>query len=77
MAVVIRLTRMGKRGERKFRVIVKEKRSRRDGKAIEILGWYEKGVMGERKKINKERFDYWVARGAMPSEKVAKLAKEI
>ena len=43
MALVIRLTRIGKKGERKFRVVVKEKRSRRDGKSIEVLGWYEKG----------------------------------
>ncbi|MBI2026030.1 MAG: 30S ribosomal protein S16 [Candidatus Levybacteria bacterium] len=43
MSVVIRSTRIGKRGERKFRIVVKEKRSARDGKAIELLGYYEKG----------------------------------
>lgn len=73
MSVVIRLTRMGKRGERKFRIVVKEKRSRRDGSAIETLGWYEKVVSGERKKIDKERFDYWITKGAIPSEKVTKI----
>ena len=77
MSVVIRLTSVGKRGERKFRVVVKEKRSRRDGAAIETLGWYEKSVDGERKKINKERFDYWVAKGAIPSEKVTSIVSKV
>ncbi len=75
MAVVIRLTRMGKKGERKFRVVVKEKRSKRDGKAIEILGWYEKGQHGEKKEINKDRYQYWIKQGAYPSPTVSKLVK--
>ncbi len=72
MAVVIRLSRTGKRGERKFRIVVKEKRSRRDGAAIETLGYFEKGVNGK-KKINKERYAYWISVGAKPSITVTKL----
>lgn len=75
MAVVIRLTRTGKKGERKFRVVVKEKRSRRDGDSVEILGWYEKGPDGGRKDINIERYKYWVSQGALPSPTVAKLVE--
>ena len=37
MSVVIRLARTGKKGERKFRIVVKEKRSKRDGDSIETL----------------------------------------
>lgn len=70
--LVIRSSRVGKRGERKFRLVVKEKRSRRDGKSIEVLGWYEKGKNGK-KQINKERYDYWVSQGAQPSPAVTKL----
>lgn len=72
MSLVIRSSRVGKKGERKFRVVVKEKRSRRDGKAIEVLGWYEKGKKGL-KKIDKNRYDYWVSKGAIPSIAVEKL----
>ena len=43
MSLVIRLSKTGKKGERKFRVVVKEKRSKRDGGSIEILGWYTRG----------------------------------
>lgn len=66
MAVVIRLSRSGKKGERKFRIVVKEKRSRRDGKAIENLGWYVKGTNGI-KQVDKERLKYWLEKGAKPS----------
>ena len=72
MSVVIRLARTGKKGERKFRVVVKEKRSRRDGEAIEILGSYEKGKNGA-KKINKERYQHWISVGAKASPTVEKL----
>lgn len=73
MSVVIRLSKMGKRGESRYRVVVKEKRSRRDGKNIETLGWWEKREKGESKEINMERANYWLSQGAKPSPTVAKL----
>jgi small subunit ribosomal protein S16 len=73
MAVVIRLTQMGKKGERKYRVAVKEKRSKRDGGAIEYLGWYEKTEHAQKKDIDKARYTYWLSKGAKPSATVAKL----
>jgi small subunit ribosomal protein S16 len=75
MAVVIRLSRTGKKGERKFRVVVKEKRSRRDGDNVEVLGWYEMGKDGGKKVIKKDRYDYWISQGALPSPTVAKLVE--
>jgi small subunit ribosomal protein S16 len=72
MSLVIRSSRTGKKGERKFRVVVKEKRSRRDGDSIETLGWYEKGKNGV-KQIDKKRYEYWVSKGAQPSPAVEKL----
>lgn len=74
MAVVIRLTRTGKKGERKFRIVVMEKRSRRDGDPIDTLGWYEMGKDGGKKKLDNERYQYWISKGAAPSPTVAKLA---
>lgn len=73
MSVVIRLSRTGKKGERKFRIVVKEKRSKRDGKSIEILGWYEKTEKEIKKYLNKERLNYWLKLGAQPSKTVKKL----
>lgn len=68
--LVIRSSRTGKKGERKFRIVVTEKRSRRDGKPIENLGWYEKSG---NKQINKERVDYWISKGAQVSPAIYKL----
>ena len=70
--LIIRSSTTGKKGERKFRIVVKEKRSRRDGKSIEVLGWYEKGKNGK-KDINKDRFNYWVSQGAIPTAAIEKL----
>lgn len=73
MSVVIRLSKTGKRGESRYRVVVKEKRSRRDGKNIEQLGWYEKRENGEKKEIDIKRVEYWILRGAKPSPTVSKI----
>jgi small subunit ribosomal protein S16 len=66
--------RTGKKGERKFRVVVKEKRSKRDGDQTEQLGWYEKSKP-VRKKIDSERYKYWIGQGAQPSRTIADLMK--
>ncbi|MDE2025008.1 MAG: 30S ribosomal protein S16 [Patescibacteria group bacterium] len=72
--LIIRLMRMGKKGESKYRLVVKERRDRRDGKAVEILGWYEKRVGGKSTKdIQLDRVKYWMSVGAKPSETVKKL----
>lgn len=73
MALVIRLSKKGKRGEARYRIVVTEKRYRRDGKPKEILGSYEKKVGAENKIINRERYDYWISKGAMPSPTVEKI----
>lgn len=75
MALVIRLSRTGKKGERKFRVVVKEKRSKRDGGFVDMLGWYEKDNTNTKKQINMERYNYWVSQGALPSLTVAEIVK--
>lgn len=73
MSVVIRLSKTGKRGEGRYRVVVSEKRYRRDGKPIETLGWYEKKEKEQRKSIDSKRYDYWISKGAKPSDTVAKI----
>jgi small subunit ribosomal protein S16 len=74
MSLVIRLMRVGKKGESKYRLVVKEKRDRRDGKAVEYLGSYEKMEGGKStKKINQDRIKYWLSVGAIPSPTVKKI----
>lgn len=73
MALMIRLTRTGKKGERKFRVIVKEKSDRRDGSYMENLGWYEKTASKITKELKMDRINYWISVGAKPSATVQQL----
>lgn len=62
--LVIRFARTGKKGERKFRLVVKEKRSRRDGKPIDLLGYYEKTEKEVIKKFDNDKINYWISKGA-------------
>ena len=75
MSVIIRLTKTGKRGESKYRIVVKERRSKRDGKFIELLGEFEKREKGHTKKIDMNRYKYWISVGAKPTTTVASLIK--
>lgn len=72
--LIIRLSRTGKKGERKFRIVVKERRSKRDGTSIENLGWYIKGVK-DGLEVNRERLNYWLSVGAKASPVVTKILK--
>jgi len=72
MSLVIRFTTIGRRGERKYRVVVKEKRSKRDGKALDMLGFYEKRVGAINKELDKEKLASWIKKGAQLSPSVEK-----
>ncbi len=72
--LIIRLSRTGKKGERKFRIVVKEKRSKRDGSSIENLGWYIKGI-DNGLEVKKDRVKYWLSVGAKVSPTVSKILK--
>jgi len=74
MSLVIRLTRTGKRGERKYRIIVKEKRSKRDGDFLDLLGFYEKKIDGKIiKEIDTKKVEKWRKNGAQMTPAVEKL----
>lgn len=70
--VKIRLFRTGRKNLPAYRVVVVDSKTKRDGKNIEIIGSYN--PLGKQEvTIDKERYAYWLARGAQPSERVAKL----
>lgn len=73
--LAISLMRMGAKGKPFYRVVVKEKRSKRDGKYIENVGTYN--PMGETMKVElkHDRIQYWLSVGAQPTETVASLIK--
>lgn len=61
----IRLARFGSRHQPRYRIVVADSRSRRDGRFIEILGNYnpENGTVT----VDKERASYWISVGAQPT----------
>lgn len=75
MALSIRLSKIGRKGIRAFRIVVTEARSKRDGKSVETIGSYNPTLEPPLIKINQERLDYWLSVGAKPTEAVRKLMK--
>jgi small subunit ribosomal protein S16 len=75
--LAIRLMRIGNVHRPFYRVVVKEKRSKRDGKYIERLGYYDPSKVEEKIKVSVERYNYWLQRGAQPSETVRSLIKTV
>ncbi|HVT01045.1 MAG TPA: 30S ribosomal protein S16 [Patescibacteria group bacterium] len=73
MSLVIRLSRIGRKGEAKYRVVVKEKRSKRDGKAVDTIGSYERMVGKEIKNIDAEKLAHWKSVGAQMTPAVEKI----
>lgn len=74
---VIRLTRMGRNKKPFYRIVVTDSRKRRDSGWIESIGYYNPVSQPKEFKIDEERLAYWLSVGAQPSEKVAKLTKNI
>jgi small subunit ribosomal protein S16 len=77
--VRIRLCRTGRKNLSRWRVGVFDKRTRRDGKAIEYLGFYEphNEEENEKIKVDQERVQHWLARGAQPTDTVASLLRKV
>ncbi len=76
MAVSIRLRREGAKNRPYYKVVVADSRSPRDGKFIEIIGTYDPKKPGHNSTLKLERADYWIARGAQPSDTVRSLLKK-
>ncbi|MBO5010110.1 MAG: 30S ribosomal protein S16 [Clostridia bacterium] len=76
MAVKIRLTRMGKKKNPFYRVVVADERSRRDGAPIEEIGYYNPMTEPADIKIDAEKAQKWLANGAQPTDTVRALLKK-
>ncbi len=73
--LAISLMRMGAKGKPFYRLVVKEKRSKRDGKYIENVGTYNPMLDPAAVELKHERIQYWISVGAQPTETVASLIK--
>ena len=75
MSVKIKLSRLGKIRNPQYRIAVADSRTRRDGRAIEIIGRYHPKQEPSLIEIDSERAQYWLSVGAQPTEPVLKLLK--
>jgi len=78
--VTIRLARGGAKKRPFYQVVVADSRNSRDGRFIEKLGFFNPVPGGQAKdeplRLNLERIDYWLSKGAQPSERVNHLIKQ-
>jgi small subunit ribosomal protein S16 len=66
--LAIRMRRLGAKKRPFYRVVVIDSHKARDGRALEVLGHYNPTTVPETFKLDRERFDHWLARGAQPSD---------
>lgn len=74
--VSIRLRREGSLNNPYYKVVVADQRSPRDGKFIEIIGNYNPRKEGDNANIDLDRADYWIGKGAQPSDTVRSIIKK-
>ncbi|HEY1764200.1 MAG TPA: 30S ribosomal protein S16 [Opitutaceae bacterium] len=75
MALKIRLSRIGSTHQPHYRIVVAEARSRRDGDAVETIGTYDPRTKGQQVKLRLDRVDYWISKGAKPSDTLHSIIK--
>lgn len=76
--VIIRLARGGALKRPFYHIVVTDRRNRRDGRYIERIGFFNPIATGgeDRLRVDLERADYWLGKGAQTSERVADLLKQ-
>ena len=71
--VVIRMRKAGSKKRPFFRVVVTDSRAARDSSFVEILGHYNPRSKPAHVDVKRERIDYWISKGAQPSDSVRTL----
>ncbi|MBQ6436720.1 30S ribosomal protein S16, partial [bacterium] len=69
----IKLTRLGKKKEPRYRIVVNERRDKRDGSYLESLGYYHPAEQPKQLQLDVKAYEAWVAKGAQPTATVAYL----
>jgi small subunit ribosomal protein S16 len=77
--VVIRLSRGGSAKSAFYHIMVADRRKPRDGRFIECVGYYNPVARGQdiRLKLESERIQYWISKGAKATERVMHLINEL
>ena len=73
--LAIKLMRTGAKKRPSYRVVVKEKQSKRDGAYLENVGTYDPTRQPAAIKLKMDRVRYWIEKGAKPTDTVGRLIK--
>ncbi len=76
MAVKIRLTRMGNKKRAFYRIVATNSETRRDGRPLEYLGYYNPHTNPADVKIDMEKLNKWLGLGATPTDTVRALLRK-
>jgi len=76
MAVKIRMTRTGGNREISWRVVATDSRSPRDGRYLELLGWYDPKRSGVNYQLKLDRIEFWKQHGAQMSDTVRSIVRK-
>lgn len=74
--LAIRLMRTGAKKRPSYRIVVKEKQSKRDGAYLENLGTYNPTREPAEINLKGDRVQYWISKGAQPTDTVRRLIKQ-
>jgi small subunit ribosomal protein S16 len=72
----MRLTRIGSKKRPYYRIVVIDKRRARNGRFLEVLGYYNPIANPVQLEVNPERTQYWLSKGAEPSETVRSILRK-
>lgn len=73
MSLAIRFALIGKKKQPVYRIVVVEKRSKRNGQYLDALGYYNKNVKVPEFNIDRKKYEEWIKKGAQPSVGLIKL----
>jgi len=76
MSVTIRMSRHGAKKKPFYRIVVSDRRFPRDGRYIEQVGTFDPRAVAGGVKLDQEKIDSWIKKGARPSQTVSELIKK-
>ena len=71
----IRLTRVGKKGQPSYRIVVADSRAPRDGRIVESIGHYDPLYDPPKVTLDGEKAAEWLRKGAQPSDAVSRILR--
>lgn len=77
MAMKIRLTRMGSKKRPFYRIVAVDSATRRDGRALDYVGYYNPMVQPADVRVDAEKIKLWIERGAQPTDTVKALLRKL